>query len=46
MDKYDDIDTLVWDAVFGDDGTKKQCRYLIRKKAQEKGLVTASIYEI
>lgn len=46
MDKYKDVDVLVWDAVFGDDATKKQCRYLIMKKAQEKGLGPASIYEI
>lgn len=44
MDKYNDIDVLVWDAVYGDDETKKYCRYLIRKKAQEKGLGPASIY--
>lgn len=43
---YKDIDTLVWNAVFGDDETKQQCRYLIRKKAQENGLGPASIYEI
>ncbi|MEW6557451.1 MAG: class II fructose-bisphosphate aldolase [Elusimicrobiota bacterium] len=46
MDKYKDIDVLVWDAVFGDDETKKYCRYLIRKKAQENGLGPASIYEL
>jgi len=34
--KYDDVDLLAWDAVFGDDETKRYCRYLIRKQAQEK----------
>ncbi|OGS43295.1 MAG: aldolase [Elusimicrobia bacterium RIFOXYD2_FULL_34_15] len=46
MDKYNDIDLLAWDAVFGDDETKKYCRYLIRKKAQEAGIGPASIYEL
>jgi len=46
MGKYDDIDLLVWDAVFGDDETKQYCRYLIRKKAQEKGIGPASVYEL
>jgi len=44
MDKYNDIDVLVLDAVYGDDETKKYCRYLIRKKAQDKGIGPASIY--
>ncbi|MDD5687158.1 MAG: class II fructose-bisphosphate aldolase [Elusimicrobia bacterium] len=46
MDKYNDVDSLAWDAVFGDDETKKYCRYLIRKKAQEKGIGPSSLYEL
>ncbi len=46
MEKYNDVDVLINDAVFGDDETKKYCRYLIRKKAQEKGLGPASPYEL
>lgn len=46
MKKYDDVDLLAWDAVFGDDETKRYCRYLIRKQAQEKGIGPASIYEL
>ncbi|MFH0948750.1 MAG: class II fructose-bisphosphate aldolase [Elusimicrobiota bacterium] len=56
MEKYNDVDVLINDAVFGDDllrqseseasETKKYCRYLIRKKAQEKGLGPASLCEL
>lgn len=46
MDKYNDVDVLINDAVFGDDATKKHCRYLIRKTAQEKGLGPSSLCEL
>ncbi|MFH1540355.1 MAG: class II fructose-bisphosphate aldolase [Elusimicrobiota bacterium] len=56
MEKYNDVDVLINDAVFGDDllcqseseasETKKYCRYLIRKKAQEKGIGPASPCEL
>lgn len=46
MDKYIDVDVLISDAVFGDDETKKYCRYLIRKKAQEKGIGPVSPHEL
>ena len=46
MEKYNDVDVLINDAVFGDDEMKKYCRYLIRKKAQEKGLGPGSPCEL